>query len=160
MQPKGGDLSRSGDAAMEEIFEVDPFAPVRVRIHPLTRWTHDDEGRPAIEARLEFLDRWGHGVKALGVARFDFARAAGAGLTPAPGGSEAAVGGTLRTRWHEVDMRDPETNSTSLYDAVTRTYVITLLLESEREMEVPGALRILFTTEDGRGLTDERRLES
>jgi hypothetical protein len=89
-----------------------PFAPVHLRVNPLTRVESGQGGRPVLTVYMEVLDAWGHGTKAPGNFRAQLTR------VPAGGGL-----GTLDTEWI-LDMTDPDQNS-SLFD-VTGMYRIQL----------------------------------
>lgn len=91
------------------------FAPVRIRVHPLTRLGRDSGGRAMIVCHLEVKDRWGDTVKGAGVLQVTMYRT---GLGAVSGQEEQ------ERRW-EVDLRDPEVNA-SLYDPATRTYRVQL----------------------------------
>ncbi len=95
-----------------------PFWPTSLRIHPLTRLTADTRtGRAIIEVRLEFLDPEQHTTKGVGQVRIDLATTGTASDSSQP----------LAT-W-SWDLRDPTVNST-LYDDVTRTYLLRLKVQS------------------------------
>ena len=119
-----------------------PFAPVRVRIHPLTRIVSTDDGRE-VEVHLELYDYWGHAVKGIGTVLFELyrERTMGGGVT----------GATQEMRWPVIDIRDPEENSRP-YDPVTRTYLFKL--RGLPEELPPGriVLHATFTTANGNRL--------
>lgn len=135
---------------------IDPFAPVALRLHPLTRFGVDSAGKPTIEARLELVDQWGDGVKALGRVWFGLAPAAGGGIGADAATRAGASGPELR--W-EVDLTNVQENATEYYDHVTRTYLITLGLGADGPPRGPATLRATFTTLDGRRLSSEINLE-
>jgi hypothetical protein len=99
------------------------FAPVRVKIHPLTRfvWLEAVGAVPHIEAHVELLDRWGLPVRALGELRF----VARFSLQTTRAITTTDPGFTGKVTW-SVDMTDPERNAADLYDRITRTYRISL----------------------------------
>ena len=95
-----------------------PFWPDALRIHPLTRLTVDTRtGQAIIEVRLEFLDPEQHTTKGVGQVRIDLATTGSASDSSPP----------LAT-W-SWDLRDPTVNRT-LYDEVTRTYLLRLRVQS------------------------------
>ncbi len=127
-----------------------PFGAVRIEIHPLTRLVRDGAaaGTLQIEAHVELFDRFGHGVKDVGVMRFELYRSAGPSADAEP---------TQELVW-TLDMTDPA-ESSARYDAVTRTYVVPL--DEAPDWTAEGArptLLVQFTTPDGRRLTATRRL--
>lgn len=117
------------------------FEPVELRIHPLTRLREDPEvpGR-SVDLYFELIDRWGHGVKGLGVLTVEL-RAVSAGGQRDP----------FQLRTWTVAMTDPA-QSSAAFDRVTRTYHLTLA-------DVPSGssasdLKVRFRTGRGRDLTD------
>lgn len=86
-----------------------PFAATAVRIHALTHVARDEAGNGRVVLHVEFTDRWGDAVKAVGRLRAQVYR--GVGLT-----SEREP----EAVW-EVDLRDEALNA-ALYDPTTRTY--------------------------------------
>ena len=119
-----------------------PFAPVRARIHPLTRIVSGPEGRQ-IEVHLELYDYWDHSVKGIGTVLFELyrERTLGGGVT----------GATQEMRWPVIDISDPEANSRP-YDPVTRTYLFQL--QGLPQDLPPGriVLHATFTTANGHRL--------
>lgn len=92
--------------------DADPFRPATLRIHPLT---HAD--RTATPTRLilhlEFQDRYGDSVKALGKLRIEM-------------GEEGAIGANVRqTAWAIPELAEPEEN-VKRFETATRTYRIIL----------------------------------
>ena len=95
-----------------------PFWPTSLRIHPLTRLAVDPQTRKSIiEVRLEFLDPQQHTTKGVGQVRIDLVTSGIAADSAPP----------LAT-W-SWDLRDPSVNTT-LYDDVTRTYLLRLKVDS------------------------------
>ncbi len=106
-----------GLVAQEETGEW-PFWPSSLRIHPLTRLAVDTQTHQSIiEVRLEFLDPQEHTTKGVGQVRIDLATA-----------GDAADSSPPLATW-SWDLRDPSVNRT-LYDDVTRTYLLRLRVES------------------------------
>ena len=151
-KPLGRASGEAGAPAPATAGGAGVFEPVALRLHALTRFTVDPRsGEPVIEAHFEPIDRWSHGVKALGELVFELYRGA-----PASGGG--AAGSQLRV-W-AVDLRDPETNSEQ-YDRVTRTYRVLLGdLPPDVSSGEGLALHARFTTESGRRLEAARRFGS
>jgi len=117
------------------------FEPTELRIHPLTR-LREDPGVPgrSVDLYFELIDRWGHGVKGLGVLTVEL-RAVSAGGQRDP----------FQLRTWTVAMSDPA-QSSAAFDRVTRTYHLTLA-------DVPSGssasdLKVRFRTIRGRDLTD------
>jgi len=131
--------------AIESILSSDgevvrwPFWPNVLRIHPLTRLTVDKRtGQTIIEVRLEFLDPEQHTTKGVGQIRVDLATTGTASDSSPP----------LAT-W-SWDLRDPSVNST-LYDEVTRTYLLRLKVES-LELGPQLHLRAYYLSANGQRL--------
>ena len=79
-----------------------PFAPARVRIHPLTHLGRDTSDDPVIVLHIEMLDAWDDGVKGVGLL------------------SVEVVGAGTPRQW-DVDLFDMSVNAPA-YDPHTRTY--------------------------------------
>jgi len=143
LAPQGARPDRADFSIEQEGSSV--FRPESMRVHPLTRATRG--GTPAtlvIDAHFELFDAWGHPTKGLGVLRVELDDAGGEGIG-LPG-----EGGPVRA---EVDLTDPQTNSSRYYDSATRTY--RMFLESPRAPSVRRLrLRATFLTIDGRRLSD------
>lgn len=141
IHPKGG----AAETTPSTQNATDPFRPVQLRIHPLTRLIPASEDHPpAIETHIELLDRWGHPVKALGELRLELRFDADA--APA-------------RRW-KVDLRNPEVNAAERYDVSTRTYRLRLVDAPESlTPESRATIRAAFRTLDDRTLTDTFRLD-
>ena len=124
------------------------FAPDAIRIHPLTRLARDrDTGRLYVEAHVELLDRWKHGVKALGEIRFELYELTG------------TRGKEQLSRWVR-DLSDPEQNSDA-YDRVTHTYRFALIgIESNIEPARTYELEAYFTPLGGQALQTWHRFGS
>lgn len=109
--PGGPDAEFSGRA----IDQPGPFAPVSLRIHPLTHIaTLPDQGA-VIVCHLEFKDRWHHTVKAAGPLEIQLYR---------PVGGLRADVDRQDLRW-PLQLDDLERNA-DWFDPVTRTYRIQL----------------------------------
>ncbi len=120
------------------------FAPVRVQIHPLTRfvWLEAPGAVPHIEAHIELLDRWGLPVRALGELRFVARFSPQTTRTI----SKSEPDFTGKATW-SVDMTDPERNAADLYDRIVRTYRISLTDPILRLIgDEPFTLEVTFAT--------------
>ncbi|MFI4872747.1 MAG: hypothetical protein ACIARQ_13110 [Phycisphaerales bacterium JB061] len=104
----GGDLPDALDPTL-----ASAFAPVAMRISPLTRLETGTDGKPELAVYFELTDNWGHSTKAPGVAQVQVYRL---------GGVSAGLA-TLADRW-EADLTNPARNS-ALFD-VTRMYRLPL----------------------------------
>lgn len=91
-----------------------PFAPASIRVHPLTHFDRDADGRAVLVAHVELLDAWNDTVKGVGALELQLYR---------PLGASGAVA-SQELAWR-LDLNDAETNAT-LYDPATRTYRIQL----------------------------------
>jgi hypothetical protein len=155
----------AGPATQSAGLDLDALAPARLRIHPLTRLTREPvasaespEWETQLACHLEFKDRFGHNVKALGTLRVELYR-------PTPGDSGAAVSENQELVW-DLDLRDPDANSLLYDDLVTRTYIVYLgglpdwaARWAAGEAREPWVtLRATFTTADCDGR--ERLLEA
>ncbi len=103
-----------------------PFRPASIRIHPLTHALRQEGEVSIIEAYVEFLDRYGHTTKGVGVVRLE--------LTA----SDVLPGSTRLGTW-EIDLNDLDANLRH-YDDVTRTYRFRLGLDGE--LSPPDAARL------------------
>lgn len=145
VQPQGGRL-----ADREPTGEVGVFAPEAIRIHPLTRIVDPGDGSPMlIDAHIELFDAWGHPTKGLGSLRFELFRSGGGGIGAMPDA------GIVRA---QVDLTDPDINSTQFYDSATRTY--RMLLEAPADAGAVATMNLVatFVTTDNRRLRDEYTL--
>lgn len=104
-----------------------PFRPASLRIHPLSRAVTREGSATAIEARIEFFDRFGHTTKGLGLMRLELHAA------DAPPGSGRRLGA-----W-EIDLSDLDSNLRH-YDDVTRTYYFRLGLEGLGDLPATARL--------------------
>ncbi len=107
-----------------------PFAPARLRLHPLSHLERDEAGRPTrLVCHAEFQDRWFDSVKACGVMEVQLYRG-----SATPGMDEQVA------RW-SVDLTDLEANA-RWFDPVTRTYRVQLDLPSWTERATAGSMRL------------------
>lgn len=145
VQPQGGRITDR-----EPTGEGGVFVPEAIRIHPLTRIVDPGDGSDMlIDAHVELFDAWGHPTKGLGSLRFELFRSGGGGIGAAP---EAGI---VRA---QVDLTDPDINSTRYYDSATRTY--RMLLEAPAEAGAGATMTLVatFVTTDNRRLRDEYTL--
>ncbi|MCC6971949.1 MAG: hypothetical protein IT434_17195 [Phycisphaerales bacterium] len=120
----GGAERWEGDAT------VGPFAPVRLRLHPLSHLERDEAGLPKrLVCHAEFQDRWFDSVKACGVMEVQLYRG-----SATPGMDEQAA------KW-TVDLTDLEANA-RWFDPVTRTYRVQLDLPAWTERATVGSMRL------------------
>jgi len=118
-----------------------PFWPKRMVIYPLSQFvTERATGQLLIEAHVEFLDEFGHTVKAVGQMTFELYDAA----ETKPGAAAPAA------RWSgtaELDLTDPSKNR-DRYDPITRTYLFKLKIG---RMDLPDTaeLHADFQSVDG-----------
>lgn len=123
------------------------LAPVRLRIHPLSRLERDELGRAQLVLQMELLDAAGHSGKWLGRATVAIERLAG------PSAGEATTDAARR-----FNLTTPQ-NSNARFDWITRTYVLriaplptwydTLVDGSERD--ATARVRCTFTLLDAQG---------
>lgn len=120
----GGAKRWEGDAT------VGPFAPARLRLHPLSHLERDEAGLPKrLVCHAEFQDRWFDSVKACGVLEVQLYRG-----STTPGMDEQVA------RW-SVDLTDLEANA-RWFDPVTRTYRVQLDLPAWTERATTGSMRL------------------
>jgi hypothetical protein len=89
---------------------MDMFAPVELRVHPLSRITTDnatDNGR-VVEVRIELADQMKDTTKGVGVLTFTLARS-------------STLTNTVVDRW-EAAIDTPDANKDH-WDSITRTYL-------------------------------------
>jgi hypothetical protein len=145
------------------------LAPVRIRLHPLTRLERDPAGRLRLVCYLELADRWGHSCKWLGHARIELYRPSDAGADAGGsggGGGGVTAGGERQENVWNVDLADPEKNALT-YDWVTHTYRLELVglpdwvehLQRGDAREPWATVRAYFLAKDP-GSTDEKRMEA
>lgn len=100
---------------------MEQLAPVKIRVHPLTRISIQKDEPPKLNCHFELLDQFNHSIKWLGKARVELYRpVADAGSSP--------IGSTGTEKqelvWNQ-DLNDPRVNA-DMYDWVTRTYLLPL----------------------------------
>lgn len=94
---------------------INPFAPVSMQIHPLTRVDRGAKDKLWIIVYIELKDSWGDTTKGTGRLQIQLYR---------PSGARAAGIGSQELTW-DVDLSDLDRNA-SLYDPATRTYRLPL----------------------------------
>lgn len=149
-----GDPPQRGSRAMKAgAIEGGVFAPRRIQVHGLTRLVGATGNEPArIDLHMELLDRFGHGVKALGEVRVELYEGSIIG-------ERVGVGSMQRRLWR-LDLRDPATNAEA-FDRITRTYWLILRDLPDEVIRNPrGSLRlqVRFTVPGGREITAVHRL--
>lgn len=95
---------------------MDMFAPVALRLHPLTRILPDQ-----LEARIELMDQMDDVTKGVGLIKLELYRYELASLNHR---------GQLIGRW-QTDLATLETNE-KYWDAITRTYVFRYPLDAQQ----------------------------
>lgn len=94
--------------------DVAAFAPVALRVHPLTHVDLAPGQDAMVVLHLEMKDAYGDVVKGVGLLRVDLFRPGGEGEGAEPGVS-----------WEVADMLEPAANSRR-FDVATRTYRVAL----------------------------------
>ena len=121
-----------------------PFWPSDMRIHPLTQFVNDRKtGELVIEARVEFIDPYGHTCKAFGQIELALHDADPEQFNANPAGT-----------WPE-DLTDLELNQI-YFDDVTGTYLLRLEISEIIEVPQQAQLRAAFQPADGRRLQATR----
>ena len=145
---------RAEQLSDQAITSPNPFAPVSMIVHPLTRVDFDETTETGrIICHLELRDSWEDACKGVGRIRIDL-------LKPT---LMAEVGEQALT-W-EVDLADLPTNA-RLYDQATRTYRLALddapawLINPPSESRLsPGRLVATLTCPDVEGKSQRLRAE-
>ena len=88
-----------------------PFAPVSIRVHPLTHLDRDDDGQLVLICHIALLDSWNESVRGLGELHVSFF---------GPGSSRPEQ----NAQW-TFDLYEAAVNEL-LYDPATRTYRLQL----------------------------------
>ena len=95
--------------------DYNPFAPMSLRIYPLTHLGEEPGGEAAIICHIELRDRWGDSVKALGKLQVQLYR-------PRAGLDASTAEQILK--W-DVPLENERQNA-ALYDPATQTYRLAL----------------------------------
>lgn len=132
--------------------ERTPFQAVNMRAHPLSRLIRENGIPVRVEAHVEFFDRWGHTVKALGTLRFELAGAA------LEGSRDPARSAAEPVRWEAIDLLNPSASSRA-FDPATGTYWVRLALPAGVTLGGSPRLEVIFTAGDGRRLSSSIELE-
>ncbi|MGH7132435.1 MAG: hypothetical protein ACREJO_10870 [Phycisphaerales bacterium] len=100
---------------------MEQLAPVKIRVHPLTRISIQKDEPPKLNCHFELLDQFNHSIKWLGKVRVELYR-------PVADAASSPIGATGTEKqelvWNQ-DLNDPRTNA-DMYDWVTRTYLLPL----------------------------------
>lgn len=110
------------------------FWPATIRVHRLTSITRDDSGAPAVDLRVEALDRLGESTRAVGTFVVEL----------------SAVGADpVTTRWR-VEIGSLEAHR-ARFDPVTDTYRFEIAPSWRRPPEAGSALalRVILFAADG-----------
>lgn len=128
--PKAASIAPSDEAVQTPVPVTSEvlaeLQPVRVRVHPLTRFERDGpppKGRLRLVCYLELGDRWGHAGKWLGHVRVELYKPSEA---TSDTGAGASGGGERQEVVWNIDLADPEKNALA-YDWVTRAYRLELV---------------------------------
>jgi hypothetical protein len=120
------------------------YAPVDIRVHPLSRVKFNDTGGEArVEARIELLDQDGFSTRGIGDLKLVLS-----------GSSE--MGSHTQVEW-ECDLSTVAMNGKQ-YDCVTRTYLAHLQLVSSDDIPLEPVLYAQFKMPDGRSLSDRKSI--
>ena len=123
-----------------------PYAPVAIRVHPISRIKIDrDTSQAMVHARIELLDVDGFSTRGPGDLTLILS-----------GQSEDGVMLMSQTEWH-CDLTDP-VNNRQYYDEVTRTYQAVLELSPNLSIPWEPSLRAVLKLPDGQSLSDSRRV--
>jgi hypothetical protein len=126
------------------------FAPVKIRLHPLSRIIPAEKETPAsVEARLEFTDQFGDISKSVGTARFELF---------AYDPIAIAHEGKRLGQWDE-SLTTPDDNRNH-WDAITRTYLFKISPDGSIAGHDRVVLAATFTLPNGEKLSDEIILPS
>jgi hypothetical protein len=117
-----------------------------MRIYPSSRFIRED-GKPLLEARVEFFDAAGDSTKAVGAMRFELFTAGAAAQTTT---------GQRLYAW-AVPMLTAEQNRL-FYDSVTRTYLFRLSLDTLTIIREQTRLRVTLTPPRGPRISTEALL--
>jgi hypothetical protein len=98
---------------------VEQLAPVKVRVHPLSRVEREPGKATKVICHLELTDQFGVTCKWLGRARVELYRPVG------EDGGVGSIGSEKQDLIWEQDLNDAKVNNAS-YDWVSRTYVLSL----------------------------------
>lgn len=105
-----------------------PFAPVAMRIHPLTHIDAPgpgERGETSLVLHMEVRDAYGDLVKGLGKLDVELSRSVASGVLPV-GGAGTGFEQTPAVSWSAAEMMDPKENSRR-FEWDTRTYRVRLL---------------------------------
>jgi hypothetical protein len=124
---------------------MDMFAPVKMRLHPLTRFIPAaGEADSTAEARLEFTDQFNDIGKAAGSVYFELF----VYQTLVPNHQGDRIG------FWKFDINTPEANEKA-WDAITRTYLFKLPVNAAAKKQSRLILVATFTLPNSTRLTDD-----
>jgi len=130
-----------------------PFTAVSMRAHPLTRLVRENGIPVRVETHVEFFDRWGHTVKALGSLRFELIGASSG--TP---GADPDRSAAEPVRWAAIDLMNPSASSRA-FDPATGTYWVRLSLPADVTLGGSPRLDVVFSGRQDRRMTSSIELE-
>ncbi len=120
------------------------FRPVDLTIHPISHVQVQSDGTALVEAAVELTDADGFAVRGLGMLELEFHQ-----------GDRHGEAIMSRRTW-SADLNDPHTNAT-LFDSMTRTYVVPVGLEAHGVPRSPR-LRATLYRSGGEPLQDSMAL--
>ncbi len=136
-------LQPEHNVPVDQIWDI---RPVRMRIYPSSRFVRED-GKPLLEARIEFFDGAGDSSKAVGELRFELFTA----------GAAAQTSSGQRLYVWAVPLLTLEQNQL-FYDSVTRTYLFRLRLDSLSMIREQTRLKVTLTPTRGARVSTESLL--
>lgn len=134
------DVQVGYDVSADDVWDIQP---ARMRIYPSSRFVRED-GKPLLEARIEFFDAAGDSTKAVGELRFELFTAGPAAQTSS---------GQRLYAW-AVPLLTLEQNEL-FYDSVTRTYLFRLRLDSLSIVREQTRLKVTLTPARGARISTE-----
>lgn len=138
-----GQFRPEHNVPVDEVWDI---RPVRMRIYPSSRFVRED-GKPLLEARVEFFDGAGDSTKAVGELRFEL-------FTAGPAAQSSS--GQRLYAW-AVPLLTLEQNQL-FYDSVTRTYLFRLRLDSLSLIREQTRLKVTLTPTRGARISTESLL--
>jgi len=143
----GTGASSADSAGRDNAQAAWPYRPTAMRIHPLTRFAHDEQAdEPIIEARIEFTDRDGVTTRAVGQLNLTL-------LDLEAEGDRSPI-----RQWQAIDLSNMEMNA-NRFDTVMRTYLLKLQVDPSR-LPKQCVLKSEFTSRDGRVFTATHTLHT
>ena len=146
-QPNTTTPAGPGDEGGEAATATWPYWPAAMRIHPLTRFAHDEQAdQSIIEARIEFADADGVTTRAIGRLTLTL-------LTPNTEPAAAPI-----RQWQDIDLSSGAINA-QRFDTVTRTYLLKLQVDPSK-LPAQCELKAVFTSSDGQTYSAMRTLQT